>query len=188
MLIQDNNVEEILDNVLEFKNVFIDHVKFLNECKNLNLINWERRNNENIGSKFILNSKDKNINHLYTEIDDICHSIFNYYAKKYKLDGSYEILDKNNYEFLKWNFPMRGMGPHTDETYNKKIIPYFSMCIYLNDDYEGGQFGFPNNNLHFTPKAGSALVFPSNTLHTVLDLKDGHRYLFTKFFTLTDSK
>lgn len=188
MFIEESTVTEVLDNVLEFKNVFKDHVKFLNECNNLNLIDWDRRNKEKIGSKFILNSQDSNVYDLYKEIDDICHSIFNYYANKYKLTGNYEILDKNNYEFLKWDFPMKGMGPHTDETYNKKIIPYFSMCIYLNDDYEGGQFGFPDNNLYFTPKASSALVFPSNTTHDVLDLKNGHRYLFTKFFTLTNPK
>jgi hypothetical protein len=188
MLIQDNNVTQIADKVLEFKNVFKDSSKFLNECKNLNLIDWDRANKEKIGSKFILNSKDKNVSDLYKEIDDICHSIFKYYKDKYKLKSDYEILDRDNYEFLKWNFPMKGMGPHIDEAHNKLFIKHFSMCIYLNDDYEGAEFGFPNHDLYFKAKKNSALVFPSNTTHTVLDLKDGHRYLFTKFFTLTNIK
>lgn len=49
------------------------------------------------------------------------------------------------------------MGPHTDE----KSGAYFSAVGYLNDNYRGGELGFPNQNISIKPEAGSIVVFPS---------------------------
>lgn len=49
------------------------------------------------------------------------------------------------------------MGPHTDE----KSGAYFSAVGYLNDNYRGGELGFPNQNISIKPEAGSIVIFPS---------------------------
>lgn len=38
----------------------------------------------------------------------------------------------------------------------------FSMLIYLNDDYEGGEIYFKHLNFTYKPRAGSFVAFPSN--------------------------
>ena len=38
--------------------------------------------------------------------------------------------------------------------------PQVSALLYINDDYEGGEFGIIDKI--FKPEAGSALIFPSN--------------------------
>ncbi len=54
----------------------------------------------------------------------------------------------------------------------------FSMLIYLNDDYEGGQLRFPWLNYTYTPKAGDLVIFPSNHVfsHESLPITRGNKY------------
>lgn len=49
------------------------------------------------------------------------------------------------------------MGAHTDE----RSGAYISAVVYLNDNYEGGELGFPNQGFSIKPEAGSMIIFPS---------------------------
>jgi len=54
----------------------------------------------------------------------------------------------------------------------------FSMLIYLNDDFEGGELKFPWLNYQYTPVAGDLVIFPSNHLYTheSLPIKSRNKY------------
>ena len=184
---QDNQIviNEILPNVLEIENIFEDLpeiFKYLNDSK---WEDWNRFNGEKIGTKVEIL---ENNTYLFNKFTNICNEALNQYTNKYNLlQNKYKLLGKEQFEVLKWDFPQIGMNPHKDHSYDKKYIPHISICIYLNNDYEGGEFGLTDYNLYFKPKANSAIIFPSDTVHEVKDLKEGNRYVITKFFTLTNS-
>jgi hypothetical protein len=54
----------------------------------------------------------------------------------------------------------------------------FYCFVFLNDNYVGGDFSFPKQNIKFKPRAGSMLVFPkSDTFEWYLDpIKQGIAY------------
>lgn len=65
-----------------------------------------------------------------------------------------QVLKYENTEYYKW---------HSDQASDVKDNAYhrtFSVVLYLTDDFEGGRTEFPHTS--FKPKAGQALIFPSN--------------------------
>lgn len=54
----------------------------------------------------------------------------------------------------------------------------FSMLIYLNDDYEGGELDFPWLRYAYTPQAGDLVIFPSNHIfsHASRPVSAGNKY------------
>jgi predicted 2-oxoglutarate/Fe(II)-dependent dioxygenase YbiX len=58
-----------------------------------------------------------------------------------------------------------------------EVRPIFTIILYINDDYEGGEIHFPNENVAIKPDAGSVLIFPSNLLHEVKTVISGNRYM-----------
>lgn len=54
----------------------------------------------------------------------------------------------------------------------------FSMLIYLNDDFEGGELKFSWLNYLYKPVAGDLVIFPSNHVfsHESLPIKSGKKY------------
>ncbi|MDT8384051.1 MAG: 2OG-Fe(II) oxygenase [Gammaproteobacteria bacterium] len=63
-------------------------------------------------------------------------------------------------------------------TWRKVIDRDLSMLIYLNDGYEGGELSFYKFNYQIRPRAGAAVLFPSDHryLHQAETLKSGVRY------------
>lgn len=63
----------------------------------------------------------------------------------------------------------------------------FSIIIYLNDDFTGGELEYQNSNIKpeikkFTPVKNSAVLMSKNVLHRVLPVLDGKRYSMVNFF------
>lgn len=61
----------------------------------------------------------------------------------------------------------------------KKVIDRdISLLLYFNDDYEGGELLFNKFNYHLRPKAGMAVIFPSDNrfMHTAEIVVEGVRY------------
>jgi hypothetical protein len=58
--------------------------------------------------------------------------------------------------------------------------------IYLNDDYEGGELGFPTHNMLIKPKIGDLIMFPGNLNypHEVKEVLSGTRYTLPLWFTI----
>jgi hypothetical protein len=95
-----------------------------------------------------------------------------------------------------------GMGSHYDQLDGDKTLRY-SLVMYLNDDFEGGEISFvmspyedvdsaPHPNLDYDialanneiafgikPKAGSVIIFPSSApyYHTAHIVKTGFKYM-----------
>lgn len=99
----------------------------------------------------------------------------------------------------------RGIGPHCDDTIQfefdempKNEFPIhntLSSALYLNDcvenedqlngeNFTGGHIKFKYTGLDYMPKAGSAVVYPSNYIgtHEVTAVTKGSRYVFLEFF------
>lgn len=86
--------------------------------------------------------------------------------------------------------PPAAMGPHVDHeggnSYNR-VNATVSICLYLNDNYEGGEIAFRDQGIQVKPSAGSAVVFPSSApyYHESKELKTGNKYLCQTFWSLT---
>lgn len=74
------------------------------------------------------------------------------------------------------------MGPHVDWNEQNFDITY-TIVVYLNDDYEGGELFFvdPEINLKIKPKKGSIVMFPSVLpyLHQSCEITSGRKMLIT---------
>ena len=83
--------------------------------------------------------------------------------------------------------PGVSMSAHTDTKFDTPemvngIEPFATACLYLSDDYEGGEIGFPEIDFYLKPKAGTLVIFKGNTLHEVKELISGDRYLLMVAF------
>ena len=81
------------------------------------------------------------------------------YCKEFEIgdseDEGYSILKYEDGSEYRQHYDC---GPDT----NKRV---FSMLIYLNDDYEGGEIEFVHFGIKYKPSAGDILFFPSSYSH-----------------------
>lgn len=92
---------------------------------------------------------------------------------KIQEDTGYEILRYKEGQFY---------IQHTDSF---KIRPREVSCSFaLNDDYEGGEWGFFNKELKYKIKKGSCIMFPSNFMypHEIMPVTSGTRYSVITWF------
>jgi predicted 2-oxoglutarate/Fe(II)-dependent dioxygenase YbiX len=71
-------------------------------------------------------------------------------------------------------------------TWSKVIDRDLSMLIYLNDGYEGGELSFYKFNYQIRPRAGAAVLFPSDYryLHAAEVVTKGVRYAIVSWASL----
>jgi Rps23 Pro-64 3,4-dihydroxylase Tpa1-like proline 4-hydroxylase len=88
-------------------------------------------------------------------------------------DSGYTLLRYQEGEFY---------TEHTDHFLQQPRI--VSCSFTLNDNFEGGEFGFFNRELKYSPPKGSALMFPSNFLypHEVMPVTRHVRYSIITWF------
>jgi predicted 2-oxoglutarate/Fe(II)-dependent dioxygenase YbiX len=73
-------------------------------------------------------------------------------------------------------------SPHRDNTTRGTMHRRFAVSINLNDDFDGGEIGFPEyGSQSFKPPAGCAVVFSCSLLHAVSRVTRGRRYAFLPF-------
>lgn len=87
----------------------------------------------------------------------------------------FEIQEDTGYELLRYETGQFYVQ-HSDHF---KLQPRTLSCtLCLNDDYEGGEFGFFNREVKYKLKKGSILLFPSNFMypHEVMPVTSGTRY------------
>lgn len=65
-----------------------------------------------------------------------------------------------------------------NQTWSKVIDRDLSLLIYLNEDFEGGELTFCNFNYRLRPRAGCAVIFPSDHryMHEAETVTQGVRY------------
>ena len=62
----------------------------------------------------------------------------------------------------------------------------FTILLYLNDNFVGGQTGFPNLSYSFTPQVGKAIVFPSTYIHRAEPVVKGQKYILVSWLVAPD--
>lgn len=65
---------------------------------------------------------------------------------------------------------------HTDEDYLFDNGIY-TVIVYLNDEYDGGEVRFDDYNSEIKPSAGDILIFPSYYWHSGKAVVNGNKYL-----------
>lgn len=88
-------------------------------------------------------------------------------------DSGYELLRYETGQF------------YTQHTDSFKARPRAVSCsLALNDDYEGGEFGFFDRELIIKAPKGGAVLFPSNFMypHEILPVTSGTRYSIITWF------
>jgi len=108
------------------------------------------------------------------------------------------ISDKHNVSvhgrppvLVRWT-PGTEQAPHADKQLNDgKPNPFptydINSIIYWNDDFEGGEFYYPDYGLEFKIKAGMAVAHPGDVhyLHGVKRITAGVRWTTPSFYTIT---
>ena len=100
----------------------------------------------------------------YNENFDLCHI---------EEDSGYELLRYETGQF------------YTQHTDSFKARPRAVSCSFaLNDDYEGGEFGFFDRELIIKAPKGGAVLFPSNFMypHEIMPVTKGTRYSIITWF------
>ncbi|WP_428377490.1 redoxin domain-containing protein [Lichenicoccus sp.] len=73
-------------------------------------------------------------------------------------------------------------GPHRDNTVQATAHRRFAISINLNDDFEGGEIGFPEFGPRtYRPATGGALIFSCSLMHAVSPVERGRRYACLPF-------
>jgi predicted 2-oxoglutarate/Fe(II)-dependent dioxygenase YbiX len=92
---------------------------------------------------------------------------------------------------VRW-LPGNEQQPHADKQLNDGTpnpFPTYDInsIIYWNDDFEGGQFYYPDHGIELEIKAGMAVAHPGdvNYLHGVKPVVSGIRWTTPSFYTVT---
>ena len=151
-------------------------------------------------SKIIdLDSNDENMSYIYNSIMDAFYNVCKDYAESL---GDYDeprilpSIQMKKYQTGTY------MGAHYDQLFGDETLRY-SMVMYLNDDYDGGEISFKIVNAHgmdqrpgidpdydiasmnkdfdvsIKPGANSMIIFPSSSpyFHTAHLVKTGSKYM-----------
>jgi len=70
------------------------------------------------------------------------------------------------------------VAPNGDKIWRKSTDRDLSFVLFLNDEFEGGEFVLPDLHIQIKPKPGLFVAFPSdqNYLHGVNPVRSGERY------------
>lgn len=116
-------------------------------------------------------------NKLIAELDEAMFFAIQRYHQK--IPSMHKTLSgyngRSGYDLLQYN-PGDFYREHTDFGSGQHRVLSLSFC--LNDDYEGGEFGFFSGTHKIKPPKGSILIFPSNFMypHEIFPVLKGNRY------------
>lgn len=81
-------------------------------------------------------------------------------------------------------------NPDGSTIWKKSIDRDLSTVLFLNDDFEGGEFVFPDLRIRIRPEPGLLVCFPSSRwfVHTVEPVKSGNRYTLVSWMTVQGFK
>lgn len=155
--------------------------------------NWTASNdNKNIygQKKHILRSTLSGNENLDKKLLYLINNIFETQylcTKNYtKIKGIEKFYIRKSFSINKY-FSGKSMGPHFD-SYEDSTKKTFTILIYLNHDYEGGEIEFPDHNIKIKPEQGSVLIFPTCKpfKHQSHEIKSGNKYFILGEFSLNE--
>jgi hypothetical protein len=82
------------------------------------------------------------------------------------------------------------INSNKDDNFHKDISPY-SLILYLNDDYIGGELEYindTNNRIKIIPEKNLAVIMDNQLKHRVLPITSGVRYSLVAFFGFIDKQ
>ena len=81
------------------------------------------------------------------------------------------------------------MGPHFDAQAGDESLKY-SIVVYLNDNYEGGDLDFRDHDISIKPVSGQLITFPGgiNNVHQVIPVKGATRHTIGAFWDYKESE
>ena len=94
-----------------------------------------------------------------------------------------DMFEGNNYYGIRRYNENEDMGPHQDRVVEGKDT--YTISVYLDDDYDGGELGIPQEGVDafIKAKAGSIVVFPSGYLHESKLTTRGRKTIITHVHT-----
>lgn len=148
---------------------------------------------------------DSERGYVYNTISKAFYDVAEDYGKSLGIKDPPKLFDESR---IKKYSPGTSMGAHFDQQEGDGRILY-SLVMYLNDDYEGGELSFtltsqesalindgPDHDFeiaknegrysfYIKPKAGSVIIFPSSPPyhHTAHLVKSGHKYMVPQHWT-----
>ena len=119
-----------------------------------------------------ISGEDDNI--VYQAVGKALNKYFETLAQIELLSSFLTLKGDTGYDFLKYETGGFYSSHLDDDT---PITRRISMSLFLNEEYEGGEFQF-FGDYKVNGKTGSAIVFPSNFCypHEILPVKSGTRY------------
>jgi hypothetical protein len=170
-----NNVEEVCKDVFLVKNYLdeADFNYFLSIVNTLSEDDWSASN-----EKFDLNWKNK-----FYVLND-----FNFIQKiqaqtQQILNKAEDNLTVSAYGQIIRQYVGAEMNSHVDQHHftqdGDMVESKYSLVLYLNDNYEGGELYFPDKNFEIRPPANSLLIFSGSKeeyRHGVKKVLEKNRY------------
>jgi len=127
-------------------------------------------------------------------INPFMHQMIDKYIDKMKLaiEEKFKVtLHKRPPVLVRW-LPGNEQSPHSDKQLNDgspNPFPTYDLnsIIYWNDDFEGGQFYYPEYDIELEIEPGMAVAHPGDIhyLHGVKPIVSGTRWTTPSFYTIT---
>ena len=132
----------------------------------------------NMSDNYIINQNETKRKNIDDKLFKVAGEVIKKYNEKFyrasiEGDSGYTLLRYQEGEFY---------TQHTDHfLQNPRIV---SCSFALNDDFEGGEFGFFDRKIIYKLSKGSALMFPSNFLypHEIMPITKKIRYSIITWF------
>jgi predicted 2-oxoglutarate/Fe(II)-dependent dioxygenase YbiX len=122
---------------------------------------------------------------LYPKIEDLFKNLVKHIINPFY---NVEVRDSEVPQLLKYNVGGHyaphidgrsiWVAPNGDKIWRRSTCRDLSIVLFLNDEFEGGEFVFPDLHIQVKPKPGLLVCFPSdqNYLHSVNSVRSGERY------------
>lgn len=153
----------------------------------------ELRNTEWSTDKKTRNTQISPIEPVYPQVNELLHYIVKNVINpfyQFEIDSS-EVPQLLSYEVgghYKPHIDGEGIWTAPDQTqiWRKTVDRDLSMVLYLNDDFEGGDFVFPDLKIRIRPEPGLLVCFPSNRFykHGVEPVTKGRRFSMVTWMTV----
>ena len=146
-------------------------IKYLKRNEIQNIVDLKDREN----SLFVIDSLTDKMIECSTKYAEI------FSIDKKELDFAASVLknERTTIGLYKY-FENADMGPHVDFNDESNYLAY-TIVIYLNDNYEGGELHFNEFDIKVKPQAGSIIMYPSFApyVHESLRITKGRKMLVT---------
>ncbi|WP_251358451.1 2OG-Fe(II) oxygenase [Kangiella sp. TOML190] len=140
----------------------------------------------NIESK-TRNNEISSLGSLSDDLETLVNNFFkdefiNYYKKNISSFEKPQALIYSKGGFYDYHADSENWDKHQKQ-WVKSANRDYSLLIYLNDDFDGGELTFPNFQMRLKPRKGMLLCFPSDHryLHKAELTTQGHRYVIVSW-------